>query len=341
MSFENLKQAVASDRKTWLVTGAAGFIGSHLVESLLHLNQKVIGIDNFSSGSRQNLVAIETKVGAECYAHHFSFIEADIRHFETCQTVCRDVDYVLHHAALSSVPLSVENPLDSHASNVTGSLNLMRASQLARVKRFVYASSSAVYGDNTTLPNREDKTGRQLSPYAVGKYACELYARNFFDCYRLPTIGLRYFNIFGPRQSAQGAYAAVIPCFINEILNNAPVQIYGDGKSSRDFCYIENVVQANLRSALTDSSECFGQVFNVCGGEQISILALYRLIKRHFEDKGLEIAIHDAVHRDFRPGEIRHSVGDVSKLTDRLGYRPTHLFNDGLTETLDWYLQRR
>jgi len=341
MRFENIKQKVAAGDNRWLVTGAAGFIGSHLVECLLRLEQRVVAIDNFSSGSHANLDAIAQSVGTERYASKLEFVEGDIGDLEACRRVCRDVDYVLHHAALSSVPLSIENPLDSYATNVGGSLNLMRASQLAGVKRFVYASSAAVYGDHPSLPHREAETGIQLSPYAVGKFACERFARNFFDCYQLPTIGLRYFNIFGPRQSAQNAYASVIPSFATDMLNHRPVQIFGDGDSSRDFCYIENVVQANLLAALTESSACFGQVFNLCSGRRISVLELYRSIRRYFEENRPRLPIHEPEFRQARPGDIRHSAGDVSKLTQMLAYKPAHDFAAGLKETLDWYLQNR
>ncbi len=341
MSFENLKQRIASNENTWLVTGAAGFIGSHLVESLLQLNQQVAAIDNFSSGSQANLDAIADSAGAERYAAKVNFVEGDISNFDTCESICQNVDYVLHHAAQSSVPLSIENPLACYNTNVSGSLNLLRASQQARVKRFVFASSSAVYGDHSSLPNQESRTGRQLSPYAVGKYVCELYARNFFDCYQLQTIGLRYFNIFGPRQSTEGAYASVIPCFVTDILNQRPIQIYGDGKTSRDFCYIENVIQANLLAASTESSECFGEVFNVSNGTQTSVLELYRLIKQHLEKNYPQLTVPEPVFRDPRPGEVRHSLGDISKLTQMMDYRPSHHFAEGLAKTLDWYLQNR
>lgn len=341
MSFEDLKQKIASSDNTWLVTGAAGFIGSQLVESLLQLNQQVVAIDNFSSGSQANLDAIANSTGAERYAAKVNFVEGDIGDFDTCESICRNVDYVLHHAAQSSVPLSIENPLACYNTNVSGSLNLLQASQQARVKRFVFASSSAVYGDHPSLPNQESRTGRQLSPYAVGKYVVELYARNYFDCYQLPTIGLRYFNIFGPRQSTKSAYAAVIPCFVTDILNRRPIQIYGDGKSSRDFCHIENVIQANLLAASTESSECFGQVFNLSGGTQTSILELYRLIKQYLEQNYPQLPVHEPVFRDPRPGEIRHSLGDVSKLTQMMDYKPSHGFDEGLAKTLDWYLQNR
>ena len=338
MSIDSVKSEINNNNKTWLVTGAAGFIGSHLVENLLLLDQNVVAIDNFSGGSKQNLYAIEKSVGGDRYRDNFRFIEGDICKFESCQEVCEGVDYVLHQAALGSVPQSLETPIETHDANVNGTLNLMWASVESRVKRFVYASSSAVYGDHPGLPNKEQQTSRHLSPYALGKYICELYARNFYDCYQLETIGLRYFNIYGPRQYLHGPYPAVVPSFARDILNKKPVQIYGDGTTSRDFCFVDNVVQANLLSAITDSRECFGQVFNVSCGEQISILELYQLVKKYFKDKHPEIEIYPPVHRDARPGEIKHSFGDISQITAKLGYRPSHLFTEGLPITLEWYV---
>jgi UDP-N-acetylglucosamine 4-epimerase len=337
MSFDNVKSEIKNNRKTWLVTGAAGFIGSHLAENLLLLDQRVVAIDNFSAGSKQNLNAIEKSVGADRYTHNFSFIEGDICDFASCRKVCEDVDYVLHQAALGSVPQSFATPLETHDANVTGTLNLMWASVESRVKRFVYASSSAVYGDHPGLPNKEQQTGRQLSPYALGKYICELYARNLFDCYQLETIGLRYFNIYGPRQCLHAPYAAVIPSFAIDMLNKKPVQIYGDGATSRDFCFVDDVVKANFLSAVTDSEECFGQVFNVSCGEQTSILELYQLINNHFKDKHPQIEMFQPVHRNARPGEIKHSFADLSLIAAKLGYRPSHPISEGLPITLEWY----
>ena len=339
MGLESVQSKIKESKNTWLVTGAAGFIGSHLVEKLLHLNQNVVAIDNFSTGSRDNLLAVEKSVGREKYSDHFKFFEGDISDYETCETICNGVDYVLHQAAVCSVPWSLENPLETHDSNVTGTVVLMWACVKAKVKRFVYASSSSVYGNQPAMPNREEQVDAQLSPYAAGKYICELYAKNFFNAYQLQTIGLRYFNVFGPRQSVEGSYAAVIPCFVKEILKNRPVKIFGDGTTSRDYCFIENAVQANLLSALTESKNCYGKSFNVSCGVETSLLELYAIIKHYFKKKYPELEIYQPVHHDFRPGDVQHSLADISQITTNMGYRPTHLIDEGMQITLDWFLK--
>ena len=339
MSFEIVKSRIKENKKTWLVTGAAGFIGSHLVENLLLLNQNVVAIDNFSGGSKENLKAIEKSVGANKYTGGFRFIEGDICDFASCQQACEGVNYVLHQAAQSSVTRSFETPVKTHESNVTGTLNLMRASVEFGVKQFIFASSAAVYGDHPGIPNTEQQTGEQLSPYAESKYNCELHARNFFDSYHLETIGLRYFNIYGPRQCVNGPDAAVIPVFVRDILNDKPVQIYGDGNTTRDFCFIDNVVQANLLSAITGSSKCFGQIFNVSSSEQLSIFELYQLIKKYIEKQYPELDIFEPIYKKFRSGDIKHSLGDISRIEADMGYKPTHYIGEGLPITLDWYLK--
>ena len=282
---------------------------------------------------------MRSSVGDDRYRSNCRFVEGDLRDSALCETLCQDVDFVLHQAALCSVPLSLEQPLQTHDTNVTASLNLMWASVHARVKRFVYASSCAVYGDQRSLPHREELTGHALSPYAVGKFATELYAANFFESHELPTVGLRYFNIFGPRQSADGAYAAVIPSFVRDILGGKQVRINGDGKTSRDFCFVDNVVQANLLAARQAREECFGNVFNVASGDQLSILELYREIADYLAQRQPGINILDPRFEDFRPGEIRHSRGDISRISQSLGYRPAPSVREGLWTTLDWYME--
>ena len=340
-SFESVQQAVRQSTKTWLVTGAAGFIGSHLVEHLILLDQRVIGIDNFSSSGMERLNSIRGRVGSSRYAESFELVEGDICDFNRCLSVCSDVDYVLHQAAMASVPRSLESPLKSHGSNVTGSLNLMWASVQKDVKRFVFASSSAVYGDHPELPNIEENIGRPLSPYALDKYICELYAYNFFESHQLETIGLRYFNVFGPGQSMQGDYAAVIPSFVRGVLQDRPLQIYGDGCASRDFCYVDNVVQANLLSAITASRQSLGQVFNVSSAERVTVLELYETIRDYFAAKHPQKHIAPPLHLEPRLAEVRHSFANISKIVDSLGYCPSHSFAQGLGLTIDSCLQQQ
>lgn len=339
VSLKEIQSRISGNRETWLVTGAAGFIGSHLLEQLLLLDQRVVAVDNFATGSHLNLESVRQAVGAERYRRNCRFVEGDVRDYALCESLCQGADYVLHQAALSSVPLSLEDPLQAHDTNLTASLNLMWASVHARVRRFVYASSCAVYGDQHSLPHREAFPGQAMSPYAVGKFSAELYARNFCDSHGLATVGLRYFNIFGPRQSATGAYAAVIPSFVRDILDGKPVRINGDGKTSRDFCFVDNVVQANLLAATQENTECFGQVFNVASGEQLSILELYREITDYLDLRYPEIDVGVPRFADFRRGEVRHSLADISRISESMGYRPATSVRSGLSITLDWYLE--
>ena len=323
-------------RKRWLVTGAAGFIGSHLVQSLLKEGQDVIGLDNFVTGHRRNLDAAVAgaNLGAE---GRWAFVEADVRDLNACQRACEGVDVVLHQAALGSVPRSISDPAATHAHNATGSLNMLTAAKEAAVERFVFASSSSVYGDDEGLPKVEARVGRPLSPYAVSKKVTELYARTFFDHYDLPTVGLRYFNVFGPRQDPAGAYAAVIPRWVAALLRGETPLIYGDGQTSRDFCYVANVVQANLKAATAPASAT-GAVYNVAFGDTTTLNDLYGAIIAGLEAAG---ALGDAPQPDyapFRPGDIRHSLADTALARSALGYAPTHSVRDGLDEALSWYI---
>jgi UDP-N-acetylglucosamine/UDP-N-acetyl-alpha-D-glucosaminouronate 4-epimerase len=323
--------------RTWLVTGVAGFIGSNLLESLLQLGQRVVGLDNFATGHQHNLDQVEEAVGPEAWSR-FRFIEGDIRSLDTCRAACEGVDVVLHQAALGSVPRSIDDPITSHDTNVTGFLHMLVAARDAGVGRFVYAASSAAYGDWPGLPKVEDQIGRPLSPYGAGKHMNELYADVFGRCYGLETIGLRYFNVFGPRQDPEGAYAAVIPKWVASLLRSETVYINGDGETARDFCYIENVVQANLLSGTSENPEALGQVYNVAVGDSTTLNELYgtlrRLVTRH--RPGLELA--QPVYRDFRPGDVRFSRADISKIERLLGYRPTHRVDEGLELAFGWYL---
>ena len=321
----------------WLVTGSAGFIGSHLVQQLLELDQSVVGFDNFATGHRRNLDDVCAQVGAERWGRH-RFIEADIRDVGACRLACRGVDIVLHQAALGSVPRSIADPAATHGSNVDGFLNVLVAARDAGVRRFVYATSSSVYGDHPALPKVENAIGGPLSPYAVTKLVDELYADVFARCYGTQSVGLRYFNIFGARQDPEGAYAAVIPRWVRAMIVGDPVVINGDGETSRDFCYIDNAVQANLLAAMTDDPGAIGQVYNIAVDERTSLNRLFQLLRDAVAARLSRVADLAPVHGDFRPGDVRHSQADIGKARGLLGYAPTHRLADGIAAAIPWYL---
>ncbi len=335
--YDNLKIELLHSPRTWLVTGCAGFIGSNLLETLLRLDQAVVGLDNFSTGKPGNMEEVKTLVMPQQWGR-FKFIEGDIRSLDTCQQAAQGVDCILHQAALGSVPRSIEDPLRSHESNVNGFLNLLVAARDHRVKRLVYASSSSVYGDQPDLPKREDKIGSPLSPYAVTKRINELYAKVFARCYGLETIGLRYFNVFGPRQDPEGPYAAVIPKWIAAMLKGDPIYINGDGETSRDFCFVENTVQANLLAAMTSHPEAANQVYNVALNERTTLNELFSLLRGKLSSALCPpTSIPSPIYRPFRPGDVRHSQADVSEAQRLLAYQPTHTLAQGLDGALEWY----
>lgn len=323
----------------WLVTGSAGFIGSHLLEALLRLGQHVVSLDDFVTGHRHNLDDVRRAVGDQAWGRH-RFYEGDIVDLDACRRACEGIDIVLHEAALGSVPRSLEDPLRTHAANATGFLNMLVAARDAKVKRFVYAGSSSVYGDHPGLPKVEDTMGRPLSPYAVTKYVDELYAQVFGSCYGLFTVGLRYFNVFGPRQDPEGAYAAVIPRWVAAMLAARPVLIYGDGETSRDFCYVANVVQANLLAATAIDPAVSGEVYNIAAGSRISLNELYGVLRELVKESSPQLRVAPPTHAEFRPGDVRHSQADISKVCRSLGYAPTHDVVAGLRETLAWHATR-
>jgi len=336
--YDQAQQKLAESPKHWLITGCAGFIGSNLLEHLLKLDQTVVGLDNFATGKQQNLDQVQSLVSNEQWAR-FRFVEGDICELETCQRVCQGVDYVLHQAALGSVPRSIADPLTSHASNVTGQLNMLVAARDQQVKRLVYAASSSTYGDHPGLPKVEDTIGKPLSPYAVTKYVNELYAEVFARCYGLESIGLRYFNVFGPRQDPDGAYAAVIPKWVAAMLKGEPIHINGTGETSRDFCYIKNVIQANLLAATAEHPDAANQVYNVAVNARTDLLQLFALLRSGLAVSRPELAEIKPVHRDFRAGDVLHSQADVSKAAELLGYQPTHTIEQGMAEALAWYVR--
>jgi UDP-N-acetylglucosamine 4-epimerase len=337
--YDRLRREISARPRRWLVTGAAGFIGSHLVETLLALGQHVVGLDNFATGYQHNLDDVRDALGAEAW-RRFRFIEADIVDAAACRSACAGTDYVLHQAALGSVPRSIADPLATNAANVTGFVNMLVAARDAGVQRFVYAASSSTYGDDPRLPKVEDQIGRPLSPYAVTKYVNELYADVFARCYDVQAIGLRYFNVFGARQDPEGAYAAVIPRWIRALLSGEQVVINGDGETSRDFCYIANAVQANLAAALTARAEAVNQVYNVAVGERTSLNELFNALRALVAAVRPEAANAAPKYADFRSGDVRHSQADIAKAARAFEYRPTHTVAQGLRECMPWYVRR-
>ena len=320
--------------RTWLITGAAGFIGSHLSEALLKLGQRVTGIDNFATGDPANLNEVRKRIGEGAWKN-FIFVEGSVTDLEACRSVCGGVDFVLHEAGFISVPQSIEDPIYCNAVNVDGTLNMLVAAREAEVRRFVYASSSAVYGDDETLPKVEDKIGKPLSPYGTSKLVNELYADVFYKNHRLPVIGLRYFNVFGPRQNPVGGYAAVIPKWITTLVAGERCHINGDGSNTRDFCHIDNIVQANILAATTPNENAFAEVYNVGLGARTSLNELYVAIRSKFSDD--KIRALEPEYGPPRPGDILHSTADISKIQRDLGFESLVSVDQGLTETVEWY----
>ena len=339
-SWERVAAGLRDEPRSWLVTGAAGFIGSHLLQTLLELDQTVTGLDDFSTGSRKNLTDVERAVGPE-RAARLRFLEADIRDLAACHAACEGAERVLHQAALGSVPRSIADPLRSHAANVDGFLNMLVAARDAGCARFVYASSSSVYGDHPELPKREDRTGSPLSPYAATKCVDELYAAVFARTYGLQAIGLRYFNVFGPRQDPEGPYAAVIPRWIETLLAGEAPLIHGDGETSRDFCPVANAVRANLLAALAEPAAAQpGAAYNVALGGRTSLNELFGKLRAALAERGADVGAIEPQYDDFRPGDVRHSLADLARVSEHLGYEPAVDVDRGLADTVEWFLRR-
>lgn len=345
-----LQNQLRAQPRTWLVTGVAGFIGSNLLETLLSLNQRVVGLDNFATGHQRNLDEVQSLVNSEQWAR-FHFIKGDIRNFDDCRAAMafpsdtseentprlHPVDHVLHQAALGSVPRSIEDPLTTNAANITGFLNMLTAARDAGVRSFTYAASSSTYGDHPGLPKVEDTIGKPLSPYAVTKYVNELYAEVFARSYGFQSIGLRYFNVFGPRQDPNGAYAAVIPKWTASLIAGDSIFINGDGETSRDFCFVANVVMANILAATAENPEARNQIYNVAAGDRTTLNELFQLITETLSTAGIS-STSMRIHRDFRIGDVRHSQADISKARVLLGYAPSHRIKAGIAEAVNWYL---
>jgi UDP-N-acetylglucosamine 4-epimerase len=349
--YEYLLEKLALEPKSWLITGVAGFIGSNLLEALLKLNQRVVGLDNFATGYQRNLDEVQALVTPQQW-QNFHFIQGDIRNLEDCQRAMSfphyqiqgsnntytSVDFVLHQAALGSVPRSLADPISTSDTNISGFLNMLVAARDARVKSFTYAASSSAYGDHPGLPKVEDIIGKPLSPYAVTKYVNEIYADVFARCYDFNTVGLRYFNVFGPRQDPNGAYAAVIPKWISSMTKGEPIYINGDGETSRDFCYVDNAVQANLLAA-NATGDSQNQIYNVAVGDRTTLNELFDQIKTNLLHYSPQLKVAKPVYREFRSGDVRHSLADISKAHRLLGYESTHRIRQGLSIAMTWYIK--
>ena len=339
--YEQLQEHLKDNQSTWLVTGVAGFIGSNLLEKLLILNQKVVGLDSFDTGYQHNVdqaIQDANDITGKDLSNNFKFINGDIKKLSDCKLACDGVDYVLHQAALGSVPRSIEDPIATNEANINGFVNMLVASRDAKVKRFVYAASSSSYGDNPDLPKVEHMTGNPLSPYAVTKIVNELYANVFAKNYDFKTIGLRYFNIFGKRQDPDGAYAAVIPKWVAAILNKEDVYINGDGETSRDFCYIDNTVQMNLLAATTDNEEATNQVYNVALNDRTSLTKLHQMIEGRLIERVEGLEKKKPIYREFRSGDVRHSQASIDKAQKLLDYQPKYRISEGMADAIDWYV---
>ncbi len=334
MKYLELKENLKENKKRWLVTGAAGFIGSNIVRELLKLNQEVVGLDNFATGHKRNLEQAIQNISPS-QTKSFKFIEGSIEDFVICQKAMEDINHVSHQAAIGSVPRSIEKPNETNSANISGFLNILLAAKDKKVESFTYAASSSTYGDSKSLPKKEYIIGKPLSPYALTKYVNELYADVFSLSYDFHCVGLRYFNVFGRRQDPDGAYAAVIPKWVKLMMKNEPIVIYGDGSTTRDFCYIDNVVQANILSANKAFEK--SEVFNVAVGSRTSLLDLFKLIKNNLESKGIKYT-QDVLFSEFRKGDVLHSQADINKAIENLNYRPTHSIEDGIKESIDWYV---
>jgi UDP-N-acetylglucosamine/UDP-N-acetylgalactosamine 4-epimerase len=336
MSFKKIKKELESSKRKWLITGVGGFIGSNLLEELLKLDQIVVGIDNFATGHQSNLEEVKTIVSHNQWKN-FKFYDGDITNINDCNIACKKIDYVLHQAALGSVPRSIKNPLDTNAANISGFLNMLDAAKNNNVKSFTYAASSSTYGDHQDLPKVEENIGKPLSPYAVTKYVNELYAEVFARTYGFKSIGLRYFNVFGKRQDPNGAYAAVIPKWIDSMINKKDVFINGDGNTSRDFCFIDNVIQANILAALAEES-AKNNVYNVAVGDKTSLVDLYELLKESLSENQFHVK-NSPIFRDFRDGDVRHSQASIDKAKKNLGYDPQYNITKGIVEAMPWYIK--